>query len=85
MSDEHIQDTIHRIYNLRNTFVARVVDRQVLSGLARELVKALDPDYDEWVAEDFESLLDKIESVLVERHAREVEMVHKRMNSDDNR
>ena len=77
MSDEHIQDTIHRIYNLRNTFVARVVDRQVLSGLARELVKALDPDYDEWVAEDFESLLDKIESVLVERHAREVEMVHK--------
>ena len=82
MSDEHIQDTIHRIYNLRNTFVTRVVDRQVLSGLARELVKALDPDYDEWVAEDFESLLDKIESVLVERHAREVE---KRMNSDDNR
>ena len=81
MTDAHIQDTIHRIYNLRNTFVARVVDRQVLSGLARELVKALDPDYDEWVAEDFESLLDKIESVLVERHAREVK---KRMNSDDN-
>ena len=67
MTDAHIQDTIHRIYNLRNTFVSRVVDRQVLSGLARELVKALDPDYNEWVADDFESLLDKIESVLEKR------------------
>jgi hypothetical protein len=41
MSDAHIQDTIHRIYNLRNTFVVRAVDRQVLSDLAQELVKAL--------------------------------------------
>ena len=47
MSDEHIQDTIHRIYNLRNTFVTRVVDRQVLSGLAQELAKALKDEEDE--------------------------------------
>jgi hypothetical protein len=84
MTDAHIQDTIRQICNLKNTFTTRVVDRQVLGRLARELAKALDPDYNEWVADDFESLLDKIESVLEERHAREVEMVHKRMNSDDN-
>ena len=41
MTDAHIQDTIHRIYNLRNTFVSRVVDRQVLSDLAQELAKTL--------------------------------------------
>ena len=40
MTDAHIQDTIRRIYNLRNR-LDRVVDRQVLSGLARELAKAL--------------------------------------------
>lgn len=41
MTDAHIQDTIHRIYNLRNTFTTRVVDRQVLGRLAQELAKAL--------------------------------------------
>ncbi len=47
MTDAHIQDTIHRIYNLRNTFVSRVVDRQVLSDLAQELAKVLKEENDD--------------------------------------
>ena len=83
MSDAHIQDTIRQICNLKNTFTTRVVDRQVLGRRARELVKLLDPDYNEWVAEDFESLLDKIESVLEERYAREVETLRKEAKGDN--
>lgn len=86
MSDAHIQDTIHRIYNLRNTFVARVVDRQVLSCLARELVKLLD-DYDQWETEDLQSLLEKTMPVLGDRYASDYKItwfLRNGVNSDDN-
>jgi hypothetical protein len=47
MTDAHIQDTIRQICNLKNTFTTRVVDRQVLGRLARELAKALKDEGDD--------------------------------------